>query len=151
MKFNLESNIIVKLEENQQKPFADVYIIFKKNNVISLDNNFSTISQKNILKNLKYIIQFSLKTISENIVKIFKTDIYKLNKKKGGKMSIKYPKKLSDNIIIQFQILSEYVSDDENNPAYQKYFDKHKIYPDLTKWKEPNILNENEIKIKVEL
>ena len=148
MKFILDHDITVTLEENQKNQFADIYITFKKNSIISLDDDFSTMSQKNILENIKYIISLSLKIISKNIVKKFKTDTYKINKKEGGKMSIGYPN-ISDNIFAQFQILSEYVSEDDNNPAYQKYFDKHNNYPDLTKWNEPQILNENNIQIRV--
>ena len=148
MKFILDHDITVTLEENQKNQFADIYITFKKNSIISLDDDFSTMSQKNILENIKYIISLSLKIISKNIVKNFKTETYKINKKEGGKMSIGYPN-ISDNIFAQFQILSEYVSEDENNHAYQKYFDKHNNYPDLTKWNEPQILNENNIQIKV--
>lgn len=99
----------------------------------------------NIKETSNIIIYTYFKCLCETLIKSIPSDVYLRNVKTGSTLILQY-NTISSNIILKFKILGDYISNDETKPAYQKYFDMHGKYPDLSKWSKPSLVNDIKIK-----
>ena len=125
VKYTVLDEIIFDLECITKDPlFADLFIQILKNSVIDIPDEMFKHININIKENSNTIIFTYFEWLCEILIKSIPSDAYVHNVKTGGKIIMKH-KTISSDIIVKFKILSDYISDDETNPAYQKYFNRH--------------------------